>query len=276
MVSRPIAWKWASTPDRADHSSTNDLKRDLEPEVVERRRPEADGEVVHGPAQLVGDALDDVEPRQGRRGERFGVADAPDRQGQGREELADRVVQLAGDPAAFVLLRGDEAAEEVGPGGDRLAALGDVLEEPAEPGGRGPLAIDPVTFMATSRGLSPAAHPDLELVRAGPLHQPEQRLVEEPAAPLDDEQAERLADEEFLPAGEQRGGGVVRFEDQPLVIGHQPGVERKLERLLIPEPVGRRVVDSAVMVSVRSRSMVMLFTARRGHPEAAEPGSSPA
>jgi len=82
-------------------SPVHSLLEGLQPEVVERRRPQADGESVHLPPEDAHHPL--ASARRGGRG-LAGRLDRLEREGEPGQELADRIVKVAGDPPLLVLL----------------------------------------------------------------------------------------------------------------------------------------------------------------------------
>ena len=87
----------------------------LQAEVVQRRGPELQGQVVDLPADQVGQGLQALEPVPGRGRVRGRVLDHLQPEAEGGQVLAHLVVQLAGDPPPLVLLGGRQPLLQVPP-----------------------------------------------------------------------------------------------------------------------------------------------------------------
>ena len=99
----------------ADHSVSEAGQRGDEAELVEDGRPQLPGQKVDVSADLLrqGERFIDVGARRRRIAARLM---ALEREAQRGELLSELIVQIARDPAAFVLLGTDEPVEQIGHG----------------------------------------------------------------------------------------------------------------------------------------------------------------
>ena len=163
--------------------------------------------------------------------------------------LAELVVDLARDPPPLVLLRTDQAAQELRARGLGALSVGDVAEKPAKRGNPCRRGAHGGGSRINVADLCLKPDPRLELVRPPAPTEPRQALVEARPEAVDHEQAQGLADQELLPAPKQCGGRVIRLQNDAMVIGHQLRVRSKFEQLLIPQTV--RVAGRALRTWVR-------------------------